>query len=94
MNELTTSEVVSAILRKLKQKDHKRLWPQVELLLVRIHNAHLAFIEESDIEDYQEDDAFEAVYSEVLNCLPDEEDDDLAVASLINAYFEGLDDLE
>lgn len=94
MIELTPSEIVAFVMRNAKPKEYKRLWPQAEFLLARMHKLHLAYIDGLEDDEYQEDDAFEAVYAQLLSSLPQEEDEDLAVAALLNAYFEALDELE
>ena len=87
-------EIIAAVLQTLKPKEHRRLWPQREALLGQIHGAHLSYLNSTAEERYDEDDAFEAVYEAVLAAVPNEDDEDLALANLINAYFEALDDFD
>ena len=42
--------------------------------------------------EYDEDDAFEYIYDAYLNDEPDDPDEDMAVATLLNRYMEAKDD--
>ncbi|NLO86692.1 MAG: hypothetical protein GX096_14885 [Clostridiales bacterium] len=97
MNDLVLDDVKKYILSKLEKKTFSAIADQVpalidDFLAYDIHFMKLTKVldendEQSDNE-YDEDDAFEYIYDAYLSDHPQNDDEDMIVATLLNRYME------
>ena len=87
----------SFILSRLDKKAHRSIWSHVpqmieDMIAYDLHFMRLTGVLDENDEpgenEYDEDEAFEFIYDAYLSDHPQEEDDDMMIASLLNRYME------
>ena len=93
-------KAVAFIVKHLKKKDFPRLWPEIPGMLLEFIRADQRYMLEQGVldadgyageEEYDPDEAMETIYQEWLENHPDQQDEDLEVAQLLDAYQEWND---
>lgn len=90
-------EARSFILSKLDQKAFRSIWKQApqmieDMIAYDLHFMRLTGVLDENGEqgenEYDDDEAFEYIYDAWLNDHPEQDDEDMIVAALLNEYME------
>lgn len=86
------------ILQRLEKKPFRAIWEQVprlieDFLLYDLHFMRLTGVVDSEsTAEYDEDEAFEYIYDAYLSDHPEDDDENMLVATLLNRYMELKDE--